>query len=40
MSNNELILYLVQKGYEWIVSQRNLYIVTAQELSEQDKAFE
>ncbi|PIX77480.1 MAG: hypothetical protein COZ37_02435 [bacterium (Candidatus Ratteibacteria) CG_4_10_14_3_um_filter_41_18] len=37
MSNNELIRYLVQKGYEWIVSQRNLYIVTAQELSEQDR---
>jgi len=38
MSNNELIRHLVQKGYEWIVDQRSLHIVTAQELSEQDRA--
>ena len=33
----EYIEMLVQKGYEWIVHQHNLHIVTAQEISEQDR---
>jgi len=37
--NNELIHYLVQKGYEWIVDQRNLHVLKAQELSEQDRVL-
>ncbi|RLA87203.1 MAG: hypothetical protein DRG40_00985 [Deltaproteobacteria bacterium] len=35
--NNELIHYLVQKGYGWIVNQRNLHVLKAQELSEEDR---
>jgi len=38
MSNAEFVNYLMQKGYEWIVEQRNVHIINAHELSEQDKA--
>jgi len=38
MNNTEFVSYLMQKGYEWIVEQRNMHIIKALELSEQDKA--
>lgn len=38
MINDEMIRYLIQKGYKWIVEQRNFHIESAQGLSEQDIA--
>jgi len=37
MISKELLCYLVEEGYKWIVDQRNLHIEAAQKLSERDK---
>lgn len=39
MNYKVLIKYLVQRGYGWILAERNKHIETAQDLSEQDKTY-
>jgi hypothetical protein len=37
VNTDELIKYLIDEGYKWIMDQRNLHFPTAQELTEPDR---